>query len=398
MTGCLRSSRSRDDRRLRGDDETVSRGHAVVRIVYFTHSLQSCWNHGNAHFLRGVTRALVTLGHDVTVFEPAESWSRANLMQEDDVAAASSFATSFPDLAARSHFLDNDLGAMVEGADVVIVHEWNELDLVAAIGAWRRGVGQFCLLFHDTHHRMVSEPDAMAHFDLSGYDGVLAFGETLSAAYRVQGWGDRVFTWHEGADTTLFHPPNTETTRTGAVWIGNWGDGERSKELQNYALDPVSRLGLPLDVYGVRYPAAAIEALDACGARYHGWIANADAPAVFARHVLTLHVPRRFYVTHLPGIPTIRVFEALACGIPLVSAPWRDVETLFSPGADFLLADAPSQMEAHLRAVMHDAALRDSLAAHGLETIRTRHSCNLRAQQLLTIIAQLRDADPEEAV
>jgi spore maturation protein CgeB len=40
----------------------------------------------------------------------------------------------------------------------------------------------------------------------------------------------------------------------------------------------------------------------------------------------------------LPGIPTIRVFEALACGIPLVSAPWDDSEHLFRPGEDFLVA------------------------------------------------------------
>ena len=51
-----------------------------MRIVYFTHSLISCWNHGNAHFLRGVMRALLAEGHDVRVFEPAESWSRANLL------------------------------------------------------------------------------------------------------------------------------------------------------------------------------------------------------------------------------------------------------------------------------------------------------------------------------
>ena len=51
---------------------------------------------------------------------------------------------------------------------------------------------------------------------------------------------------------------------------------------------------------------------------------NAAAPGIFARHLATVHVPRRYYATILPGIPTIRVFEALACGIPLVSAPWDD--------------------------------------------------------------------------
>jgi hypothetical protein len=67
--------------------------------------------------------------------------------------------------------------------------------------------------------------------------------------------------------------------------------------------------------------------LAATARAYRGWLPNARAPEVFARHLATVHVPRRFYVTMLPGIPTIRVFEALACGIPLVSAPWRTART-----------------------------------------------------------------------
>ena len=53
-----------------------------MRLVYLTHSLESCWNHGNAHFLRGVLRALVAAGHDVAAVEPEEAWSRANLVAD----------------------------------------------------------------------------------------------------------------------------------------------------------------------------------------------------------------------------------------------------------------------------------------------------------------------------
>ena len=78
-------------------------------------------------------------------------------------------------------------------------------------------------------------------------------------------------------------------------------------------------------MHGVRYPADARASACGCaGISYGGWIANADVPQAFARHRVTVHVPRRPYVAALPGIPTIRMFEALACGIPLVSAPWDD--------------------------------------------------------------------------
>jgi spore maturation protein CgeB len=245
------------------------------------------------------------------------------------------------------------------------------------------------LLFHDTHHRAVSDPEAIRRFDLAHYDGVLAFGETLAAVYRVWGWGSRVFVWHEAADTRLFQPPATEIEREGLVWIGNWGDGERTAELEHFLFAPARAAGAALDVYGVRYPDDALAMLRRFDVRYRGWLANPRAPKIYARHVATVHVPRRYYAELLPGIPTIRVFEALACGIPLVSAPWHDAEQLFSPGSDFLVARTGDEMTRHLRALLSDAGLRAELAARGLAAIIGRHTCGHRAQELLTIVAGL---------
>ena len=119
---------------------------------------------------------------------------------------------------------------------------------------------------------------------------------------------------------------------------------------------------------------------------------------MFARHLLTVHVPRRFHSTVLPGIPTIRIFEARASGIPLVSAPWQGSEGLFTPGTDFLTAAAGPAMLARLRDLQHDAALRAALAAHGLATIRARHTCSHRADELLGIVATLRQPAPGHAM
>ncbi|ONG56112.1 glycosyltransferase [Pseudoroseomonas deserti] len=360
-----------------------------MKIAYFTHSLRSCWNHGNAHFLRGVLRELIAAGHAVCALEPERSWSLDNLLADHGAPGLAPFAAAYPELQPQTYPADAEMAGLVEDVDVVIVHEWNDPALVAALGALRRGGGRFRLLFHDTHHRAVSDPQAIRAFDLSAYDGVLAFGAALTEVYRRWGWGDRVWTWHEAADLRLFHPPATPQPREGLVWIGNWGDGERSAEIEEFLLQPAAALGLPLDIHGVRYPPEALAALRAHGARYRGWLANAAAPAVFARHLATVHVPRRFYRRLLPGIPTIRVFEALACGIPLVSAPWDDTEGLFTPGEDFLVAGDGAAMQRQLARLMLDADLRGDLAAQGLQTIRARHSCAHRAQELLAILARL---------
>jgi len=360
-----------------------------VRIAYFTHSLQSCWNHGNAHFLRGVLRELQARGHEVQAYEPEGAWSLRNLLADQGERGLDAWREAYPEISATVYRPGELLDPLVAEADTVIVHEWNEPSLVAAIGELRRQGHAFTLLFHDTHHRAVSDPEAIRAFDLSGYDGVLAFGETLARVYRRWGWGDRVFVWHEAADTRLFHPPAQETERQGLVWIGNWGDGERTAELESFLLRPAARAGLPLDIFGVRYPPEALKLLEHYGAHYSGWLPNARAPEVFARHLATVHVPRRYYSKLLPGIPTIRVFEALACGIPLVSAPWDDAEGLFAPGEDFLTAADGAEMTRQLQRLRNDPDLRRALAEHGLATIRARHTCGHRADELLSILERL---------
>lgn len=363
-----------------------------MRIVYLTHSLLSCWNHGNAHFLRGVLRELVARGHIVQTLEPENGWSLTNLLREHGPAALTGFGAAFPELQPLTYATDDDVIPVVESADLVIVHEWTDPALVRTIGELRRRES-FTLLFHDTHHRAVSAPDTMQAFDLTHYDGVLAFGQTVADVYRAQGWHDRVFTWHEAADTRLFRPPAKATARYGVVWIGNWGDDERSAELAGFLLRPTATLGIPLDIYGVRYPDAALQLLSASGGAYRGWLPNARVPDVFSRHLATVHVPRRYYATVLPGVPTIRVFEALACGIPLISAPWEDTEGLFRPGRDFLVARSEREMTAHLKAILNEPALRQSLAAAGLETILARHTCAHRVDELLRIVGGLRPVE-----
>lgn len=360
-----------------------------MRIVYFTHSLASCWNHGNAHFLRGVLRELAALGHDVTACQPAEAWSLTNLLRDHGEAGLGPFRAAYPELKVISYADDADPERLLEGAELAIVHEWTEPALVTALGRYRKNRPGLRLLFHDTHHRAVSDPAAMRAFDLSAYDGVLAFGASLAEVYRGWGWGERVFVWHEAADTRQFHPPRQEAERDGLVWIGNWGDGERTAEIENFLLAPAARANMALDIYGVRYPESAKTLLAAYGANYRGWLANAAVPEVFARHLATVHVPRRYYASLLPGIPTIRVFEALACGIPLVTAPWQDGENLFEPGKDYLVGTDGAEMARHLRALRADAGLRAELTRNGLATIRSRHSCAHRARELLAIAERL---------
>jgi spore maturation protein CgeB len=232
----------------------------------------------------------------------------------------------------------------------------------------------------------------MAAYDLSNYDGVLAFGEVLRRKYKENGWTRNAWTWHEAADPRIFRPLPGIAPERDLVWVGNWGDNERTAELHEFLLEPVHALGLRARVHGVRYPEDAKTALADAGIEYAGWLPNHRAPEAFAASRVTAHVPRRPYVEALPGIPTIRVFEALACGIPLVCSPWHDAESLFTPGEDFLVAGNGDEMRTQLRRVLSEPGLASDLAAHGLATILARHTCAHRVDELLAIYAEVAES------
>ena len=458
-----------------------------MEIRIFAHSWLSDWNHGNAHFLRGLARALVRRGHRLRLYEPLATpwgdWSLSHLFQCEPLramAAIHQFRRAYPELDVRffvpsqakratapframkgwiaatrlaetghgaavgpsprrglgtqaagalsaaldamesgtqesaggealsrpwldagslawsggdvpSDFGDCDVPVQalcrqleeeVRGADVVIVHEWNAPELVEALLQLRQR-HRFLLLLHDTHHRAASQPAELARLPLHQLDGVLVFGESLRRLYARQFGLKRLYVFHEAADVDHFRPDPARPQSWDMVWIGNWGDNERTQEIEEYLLRPALRLRpRPVLVHGVRYPPEALQKLDAAGIHYGGYLPNLQAPAVYAASRLTLHVPRSPYRDGLGGIPTIRVFEALACGCPLVTSPWQDEEGLFKAGRDFLVASNGREMTALLLDLLDSETWRRQLAERGRATILERHTCAHRAQQL----------------
>jgi len=366
-----------------------------LKIRIFAHSWISDWNHGNAHFLRGLANELTTLGHEVRCYEELNSWSMTNLIQEGIQVATHAFRNfraAFPTLDVRFYQNDNSLSDFLNeelhGADIVIIHEWNAPAVVESILSLKRKLG-FKALLHDTHHRAYTNPKEILRFPLSTFDGVLAFGEAIRRIY-VEGFGlAKAWTLQEAADTAHFRPLAMEKD-TDVIWVGNWGDEERTQELEEFLIGPGSALrDRSIAVHGVRYPEHARGKLADAGIEYRGYLSNLEAPQAYARSLLGLHVPRRFYSNGLSGVPTIRVFEVLACGVPLVCSPWTDTEGLFRPGQDYVCVPDGHAMQAEIRYLLQDEKARQQIAANGRETIEQRHTCRHRAQQLLEICEEL---------
>jgi spore maturation protein CgeB len=364
-----------------------------LNIAYFAHSLRSDWNNGNAHFLRGLLRNLGQLGHDVVIFEPADGWSIENLKNESKGAhSLQLFSNIYPDLCIHPYNSScipslECWRELLQKIEVVIVHEWNPPALVNALLQLRDQM-PFRLVFHDTHHRASSSPEQIRLLGIDRFDAVLAFGEALATIYREQFNIQQVWTLHEAADTTVFKPLPRLRKENDFVWIGNWGDDERSAEIKQFFLRPARELSdRRFSIYGVRYPDDGLTELRDAGVHYGGYLPNLCAPAAYAGAHLTVHIPRQQYATAMKGIPTIRVFEALACGIPLISAPWQDDECLFREG-DFLTVRNGAEMRRAMEYLLSDPEAAKAQALRGLETVLTHHTCRHRAQQLSTILEE----------
>ena len=150
------------------------RGDRVMRFVFYTHSLTSDWNHGNAHFpARRHARARPPRARGRGAGALRRLGAGRNLAADQGFAPLDRFEQDFPELEERLYENGFDHAAALEGADVVIVHEWTDPRIVAEIGWLRREGAPFALLFHDTHHRAVSAQKAIAGLELRDYDGVL---------------------------------------------------------------------------------------------------------------------------------------------------------------------------------------------------------------------------------
>ncbi|HVH13203.1 MAG TPA: glycosyltransferase, partial [Longimicrobium sp.] len=120
---------------------------------------------------------------------------------------------------------------------------------------------------------------------------------------------------------------------------------------------------------------------------YLGHVPTARHNELNAAARLVLNVHRESMVRN-GWSPATRMFEALACGIPLVCAPWRDAEGLFRLG-DYVVAETPAEMEAALVRLARDEDAARRQAERGRETILARHTCEHRARELLDIVDAL---------
>ena len=344
-----------------------------MKLVVLGLSLSSSWGNGHATTYRALLRAFAARGHDVLFLERDMPWYASH---RDEANPNYCRLELYTGVAA----LDRWRGE-VAGADAVIVGSY--VPDGVAVGTWVQRHARGTTAFYDidtpvTLARLArGDEEYLSPALIPGFDLYLSFtgGPTLDLIERRYGSpAARALYCSVDADA---YPPLPIGKRWDLSYLGTYSD-DRQPTLTRLLVDvaracPERRFV----VAGPQYPAAL------------AWPANveriehlppADHPAFYSASRWTLNVTRADMIA-AGWSPSVRLFEAAACGVPMVSDRWAGLEQLFPPGRAIVLADTAADVIAALQrpdaATIGDAARAVVLA---------RHTAQHRAAELETLL------------
>ncbi|MCO5171378.1 MAG: glycosyltransferase [Planctomycetes bacterium] len=344
-----------------------------MRFVFLGLSITSSWGNGHATTYRGLVRELTRLGHEVLFLERDAPWYADN---RDLPAPPWGTTRLYADLAAlRDGWRD-----AVRGADVVIVGSYVPEGAEAL--RWVLEEARGLVAFYDidtpvTLARLArGDLDYLAADLIPGLDLYLSFtgGPVLRRIEQELG-APCARALYCSADPDVYHPrPGAPTWDLG--YLGTYSP-DRQPKVEALLCAPARALaGRRFVVAGPQYPAdvrwpANVERLEHLPPPEHRAFYNAQR--------FTLNVTRED-MARAGWSPSVRLFEAAACGTAIISDRWDGLDELFLPGEEVLLADGPDDVERALRDLPEVGRRR--LGARARERVLAAHTAAHRALEL----------------
>ena len=362
---------------------------APLRVVVLGLCLSSSWGNGHATTFRALLRAFAARGHEVLFLERDVPWyaSQRDLPSPDFCRLA-----LYPDLAALEGWRDE-----IAGADAVIVGSY--VPEGVAVGRMVQQVARGATAFYD-----IDTPVTLAKLErgdeeylspalIPGYGVYLSFtgGPTLDRLERDYG-SPAARQLYCSVDPDAYRPMEVPQ-RWDLSYLGTYSP-DRQPVLERLLLEPARRApGLRFAVAGPQYPAgiawpANVERID--------HVPPADHPAFYAASRFTLNVTRADMV-RAGHSPSVRLFEAGACGVPIISDLWDGIGTLLRPGEEIILADGPGTVLGALQGMAE--ADRQAMARALRARVLGEHTAAHRAAELESHLreAMARAAHPAAA-
>jgi spore maturation protein CgeB len=345
----------------------------ALRIVVLGLSITSSWGNGHATTYRGLVRELVRRGHDLLFLERDVPWYASHRDLASPPYGRTELYGSLDELRER-------FGSEVRDADVVIVGSY--VPDGAAVGDWVQSQARGLAAFYDidtpvTLARLArGEHDYLRPDQIAGYDLYLSFtgGPTLRRLEQEFG-SPRARVLYCSVDPELyFREPRPFEWDLG--YMGTYSD-DRQPTVNELLLEPARRLpDARFIIAGPQYPDT------------DSWPANvlhqphlppAEHRAFYNSQRFTLNVTRADMIA-AGWSPSVRLFEAAACGTAIVSDRWAGIESLLVPGEEILLAASAQEVVDILRTTTEKQRLQLSVRAR--QRILAEHTAAHRAEQL----------------
>ena len=360
-----------------------------MKLVVFGLSISSSWGNGHATLWRGLARALARRGHRLVFFERDVPYYAAH---RDLTEIARGELVLYPDWET---VLPKAV-AELSDADVAMVTSYcpDGIEATSLVLASRVR----CRTFYDldtpiTLERLArGEPVAyLGPQGLRGFDLVLSYtgGRALDALRTTLG-ATRVAPLYGSVDPEVHFPvPPAPELAADLSYLGTWA-ADRQEALERLFIEPARRLsGKRFLIGGAQYP------------QTFPWTPNihfvmhvepSRHPAFYCSSPLTLNVTRQA-MAEMGWCPSGRLFEAAACGTPLLSDGWEGLDSFFLPGEEILVADSTDDAVAALELPRAELA---RIAHRARERALAEHTAERRAEEMERLLAAAIAGDPND--
>ena len=354
-----------------------------MKIVVFGLTISSSWGNGHATLWRGLCRALAIRGHRVVFFEHDVPYYAMNRDFFDVPGGELVLYAAWDDIRRRA-------AREVAEADVAMVtsycpHGIKATDLVAEAP---RAVRVFYDLDTPVTLSRISRGEATTYIGprgLKDFDLVLSYtGGAALDHLRAQLGARHVAPLYGHVDPTV-HRPVAVADRfvSDLSYLGTYA-ADRQAALEAFFVEPAQqRPELRFLIGGAQYPQNFPWTENIFFVRH---LPPPEHPAFFASSRLTLNVTRQA-MAEMGWCPSGRLFEAAACGCPILSDTWQGLDAFFTPGSEILVARTTEDAVAALD--LSDASLK-RIARDARERVLAEHTSDTRAQVLETAIESAR--------
>lgn len=354
-----------------------------MKIVFIGLTISSSWGNGHATTYRGLLRELGAMGHEVSFLEHDKPWYQDNR----DFTRSEYYQLGF---YTSKNELEKNFSGLIQAADFVVVGSY--VPEGVEVCQWVLNTAEGVTAFYD-----IDTPITLQYLDednnqyihpslIPGFDLYLSFsgGEVLTLLEKTYG-AKRARALYCSVDPTVYFPMGLPQ-KWELGYLGTFSD-DRQSTVEEFLIRPAEMLeGKKFVVAGPGYPKEIhwpenVQRIEHLAPHLHGEFYNQQR--------FTLNVTRQAMIK-LGYSPSVRLFEAAACGVPIISDDWKGLEGFFEKGKEIFIGRTREDITSIIKNTTEKE--RKKVADAALQKVMKMHTSAHRALELITYYQEVKQS------